>query len=437
MKNLKFMVFFLLPAVLGMTACAEEERYKGGATDSDAPGQVTIDSVKPLYGGARFYFTPPTNEDLLKIDAEYTNAEGKTFLFTASYFAHSIEVYGFSDVSPRKVRLYAVDRSNNRSAATEREVTPDEPAFTRVAASIVVKPGFSSFFMDWENELTQNVNVYVNFSYTHEGTKREFTSVFSSNLPTDRKFINDLPLTPAELVSVSVQVEDLYGNKTAPIDKGQISLNEDAKLPKNIWTLPEPAEQVGTDVIDGVPYPVLQVSGNHYEGKLRYVYDDIINRGDNLNFIHTGGAGKTGIASDGNVPWNLIIDLGDYYELSRIVTVQRHSGGLQNVERGQYYRDENVGLYNMYTWNDTTSTWERIGTESTKIPIPPSNIDELQYVKLGEAGDMAYMYPDDPKYTKRTRKFRYEALKSFDGDYTSESADCLSEITLYGRKAPN
>jgi hypothetical protein len=44
------------------------------------------------------------------------------------------------------------------------------------------------------------------------------------------------------------------------------------------------------------------------------------------------------------------------------------------------------------------------------------------------------MYPDDPKFTKPTRWFRYEALTGFNNDYQSLGANCLSEITLYGRK---
>src|SRR3546814_4663848 len=85
--------------------------------------------------------------------------------FSASYFADSLEVYGFADTSEYTVQLYAVDRAGNRSEVVNVPVTPLEPAYTRVAESIVVKPGFSSFFLDWQNELEQNINVYVNFSY--------------------------------------------------------------------------------------------------------------------------------------------------------------------------------------------------------------------------------------------------------------------------------
>ena len=86
----------------------------------------------------------------------------------------------------------------------------------------------------------------------------------------------------------------------------------------------------------------------------------------------------------------------------------------------------------MYIWDDETQAWELV--RQHRIPVPVG-LSELEIVKLGEAGDMAYMFPDDPQYTKPTRWFRYEAFKSFNGNYTLDNANCLSEITLYGKKS--
>lgn len=408
--------------LFSLTSCKEEARFQANSDDASAPGKVTNISYEPLYGGAKFFYTPPTDEDLLGIEAVYTNADDQSFTFSASYFADSLEVYGFADTSEYTVQLYAVDRAGNRSEAADVAVTPLEPAYTRVAESIEVKPGFSSFFLDWNNELEQNINVYVNFSYTKGGEAFDFTSVFSSNLAEDRRFINDLFLTQEEKVSVKVRVEDIFGNTTELIDKGQVSLYEDIEIPKDNWVLPTVNDSIG-----GVP----MCFGNGLEGRSRYVIDGIIDKGDNLNFMHTHSRGRTGRSEDGNMPWNFIIDLGDYYELSRIVTVQRHSGGLANISRGQYYQSENVGIYNMYYWDEDTGEWVLISEH--KIPVP-AGLSEIEFVRKGEAGDLAYMYPDNPQYTKPTRWFRYEAVKSFNGNYTLDNANCLSEITLYGRK---
>lgn len=422
MKYIPISPLYILLACLMLLSCEKLDRFKPNSDDGNPPGMVTLKSYKPLFGGARFFYNIPNDEDLMSVEAVYTTPAGKSFTFAASYFVDSLDVYGFPSSNAYNVQLFAVDRAGNRSQALDVSVTPLEPAFSRVANSLEVKPGFSSFFLDWTNELKQNINVYVDFTFNQDGASRTLTSVFSSNLEKDRRFVNDLFLPPTEQVGVKVRVEDMYGNITETIDKGSISLFEDNKIPKAGWQLPNANDSIG-----GVP----MVFGNALEGRNRYVIDDMIDRGDNLNFLHTGSRGRTGRTSDGNMPWNFIIDLGAHYELSRIITVQRHSGGLANINRGQYYRDENVGLYNMYIWDDASSSWEFVS--QSKILVP-QGLTELEFVKTGEAGDMAYMYPDEPAYTKPTRWFRYEAVKSFNGNYTLEDGNCLSEITLYGRK---
>ena len=403
-------------------ACKKQERFKTESGDSTPPGKVVLKEYTPLFGGARFFYTIPKDEDLLGVEAVYTNKNNQSFTFMSSYFVDSLDVYGFGSMEEQTVKLYAVDRSGNRSEPLDVKVTPLEPAYTRVARTLTAKAGFSSFFLDWQNELKQNINVFVEYEFSQGGNKRNLTTVFSSNLEADRRFVSDLVLGSNEKVKVKVKVGDIYGNVTEFEEKGEFALLEDIKIPKQSWTLPNANDSIG-----GVP----MMFGNGLEGRSLKVIDDIIDRGDNLNFLHTQSRGRTGKQGDGNMPWNFIIDLGGYYEISRIVTHQRHSGGLANVNRGQYYQSENVGLYKTYIWDDDTNQWEPI--MEYKIPVPVG-LTELEFVKKGEAGDMAYMYPDNPKYTKRTRKFRFEALKGFSGNYTLDDANCLSEITLYGKK---
>ena len=403
-----------------MITCKKQARFTS-ETDDTPPGQITLRQYKPLYGGARFFYNLPADEDLLGVEAVYTNKDKQTFKFMSSYFVDSLDVYGFASIQEHKVELFAVDRSGNRSKPLLVPVIPLEPAYAKVAGTIEAKPGFSSFFLTWANELGQNVTVYVDYEFQDKGASRTLTTVFSSNSLVDKRFINDLYLGPTDKVKVKVRVGDIYGNITESINKGEFTLFEDKQIPKQKWVLPNPNDSIG-----GIP----MAFGNGVEGRSLKVIDGIIDRGDNLNFMHTTARGRTGKSSDGNMPWNYIIDLGAKYEISRIVTVQRHSGGLANVSRGQYYRSENVGMYNVYIWDDAVNKWEKVMQHQIPVPV---GLTELEFVKRGEAGDMAYMYPDNPAYTKPTRWFRYEAVKSFNGNYTLDDANCLSEITLYGR----
>lgn len=396
-------------------------------TDSDTlpPSPPTGITYKPLYGGARFFYELPNDEDLLSIEASYTNKYGESFAFSASYFVDSLDIYGFEDTISYKVNVYAVDRAGNKSEPTVVSVVPLESSISRVINSLEVKPGFGSFFVDWQNELEQSINVYVDFNYTQNGENKEFTSVFSSNLKEDRRFIEDLNLGQDEPIAVQIRVSDIYGNESEPVDMGEITLLEDNILQKDNWVLP-----LANDSIGGVP----QAFGDNVEGRLVNVIDGIIDEGSNLNFMHTGGRGRTGNSADGNMPWNVIIDLGDYYELSRIVTHQRHMDFCGDLCQGQYYRGENVGIYEFYIFNEDTQEWEYVMENKIEVPV---GLSELEIVKKGKEGDMAYMFPDNPKYTKRARWVRYRAMKGFGGNYTLDNANCLSEITLYGKKSSN
>ncbi|MFW6370037.1 MAG: DUF4959 domain-containing protein, partial [Bacteroidota bacterium] len=413
MKATKNYLLIIAAFLFIVVSC--EEKQGSDSDDINPPAPPSNITYEPLYGGARFFYDVPDDEDVLSVEARYTNADGNSFTFSSSYFVDSLDVYGFGDTISYTVDLYARDRAGNMSELVSVEVTPLESAISRVVNSLDLKPGFSSFFVDWVNELEQSINVYVDFTYNEDGEERELTSVFSSNLEEDRRFVEDLDLGPDDPLNVKIRVSDIYGNMSEPVDMGTITLLEDNKLPKEEWFLP-----AANDSIGGVP----QAYGNEKEGRLRYVIDDIIDEGENLNFMHTDGRGRTGDRADGNMPWNIIIDLGDHYELSRIVTVQRHTDFCGELCRGQYYQGENVGLYEMYIWDDDTEEW--VYVSENKIEVP-EGLSELEFVKKGREGDMAYMYPDEPQYTKPTRWFRYRAMKSFNGNYTLDNANCLSE----------
>jgi hypothetical protein len=202
------------------------------------------------------------------------------------------------------------------------------------------------------------------------------------------------------------------------------------EIPKDKWRMPEANDSIG-----GVPMGFF--SG--YEGRSVYAIDGIIDDGYNMNYVHTGSQGRTGIAGDGNMPWNIMIDLGEEYELSRIITHQRYFGNSTTLgsDLQQYYYvttnvGENVGIYNMYIWDDSEQQWDSIARY--KI-VAPAGLSAMEYKQLGMAGDMAYLYPEDPKFSKPTRWFRYEALYGFRSNYTNTlNATSLSEITLYAKK---
>jgi hypothetical protein len=405
-------------------SCEESTRFEINSSDRIPPGKPVVHpEYKKLYGGARIYFTAPEDEDVLTIDASYLNQKGETVWFSVSYYVDSISIYGMPDTAARDISVYAVDRAGNRSEAQTVTVIPYEPAVSRVTATARVVGGFGSFYVDWKNELAQNINVYVNYDYSTNGIPADKHVIFTSADTTERKFVRMEEIPETEPVHISIQVEDRYGN-TVDRDLGEVYLIKDEIIPKDKWTIPNANDSIG-----GIPEAFL----GGYEGHPRLLYDGIVNNGYDFNYAQTEGRGRTGKRTDGSMPWNLMINLGEEWEISRIITNQRYEAGTANVNtgRGEYYRGYNVGIYAMYIWDDDVQGWDSIRTY--KIPVPLVNTGQ-QFKVLGAAGDMTYLYPDDPHFSAPTQWFRYEALKNFAGDYTDMGNSVLSEITLYGRR---
>ena len=409
--------------LIGINACREEKRFEISSDDKEAPAPPEYLSYKSLVGGARIFYNIPNDKDILSINAEYVNDNGKINIFSASYFTDSLDVMGIADTLEHVVQLYALDRAGNQSISIPVSVKASESALQKVTKSVQVLAGFNSFIVLWDNELRQTVNVYIDMIFNKGGQERNLTWVLSSKEATQREIIDNVVLAEGESLSVNIRIGDTYGNISETINMGEIEVMSDEVLAKDNWRIPN-----ANDSIAGIP----MCFGNAYENRSIYVIDGIISRGEVLNIMHTDGRGRTGNVEDGNIPWNFLIDLGDYYELSRIVTNQRHdfyAVPSNPNERGHYYHGENISEYNMYLLDDETGEWEFISGHIIEVP---SGLSELEFAKLGASGDMALMYPEAPAFTKPTRWFRYEALTGF-----GANPWVLSEITLYGRKQIN
>lgn len=421
MKTRYFWAILLL--LTGVLACKDDERFQIIGNDKEAPNPPTFVRYKPLVGGARVFYKLPSDKDVLSVNAEYINEAGKKTSFSASYFTDSLDVMGMADTVDRVIHLYAVDRAGNKSEKVPVTVRASRSALQEVTKSIHVLPAFNSIIVQWQNELNQAINIYVDMHFLKGGAQRSVTWVLSSKESSKTEIIEDIVLEDGESLSVNIRVGDMYGNITQEIEMGEVPVMNDAILPKDHWRLPN-----ANDSIAGIP----MCFGDAYECKSINVIDGIISRGETMNLMHTAGRGRTGKPGDGNAPWNYLIDMGDYYELSRIVTHQRHDNNATPFDpdvRGYYYHGNNVNQYNMYYLDEESNQWVFISQHTIPVPF---GLSELEFAKMGAAGDMALMYPEAPAFTKAARWFRYEALTGF-----GASPEVLSEITLYGRKADN
>jgi hypothetical protein len=423
--NMTVKYFFLISLIILLGAsCSEESRYDINSDDKIPPAAPIISKYEPLNGAVRVYYTPPADADVISIDAQYTRiTDNKVFRFSTSYFSNSILIYGLADTVTYDIELYAVDRAGNHSSKIIFPVKPLESAILKVKQTMIIKGGFDAIFAKWTNELKESVNVFIDYSFRMDDEDRTLTRVFTSSTKDNRYYITDLAIPPDQPVTIRYWTSDNYGNVTQYSKDTIIYVLKDVEVPKldpertPYWVLPEALSIPLANEGNIIP----QVFGNVADGAIGRVIDGIIDQNENLNYMMTSASH----------PWSLIIDLRKEYRLSRIITHQRHTApgtDFSEVGRGGYYRQGNIGQYRMYRW-DNAGKWELISYH--KIEMPQGTLSELEWNKLGRVGDMAYMYPDDPKYTEPTRWFRYEALSGFTDNYAPGSGGSLSEITLY------
>ena len=384
--------------IILLSACEEAKRFEISADDTTPPGRPVFIDSEPLRGGARVFFRAPDDEDALCVEASYISAAGKNVRYAASIFADFLDVYGFDSEGEHTIELCAVDLSGNRSASVRETVIALEPPVVTVAKSVQVLSSFAAMLLKWTDSWQEPVYVSVDFSYIQNGARHNATTVFATT-QTETRAIEGFELYNDELLSVKVHVKDKYDNIVLAKDT-TIVLLVDNVIGKATWSFPNE----GTAV-----YGITQASGLN----MNMVVDGIVEIDVPGNYFITTQ----------NNPWNIIIDLGDRYEISRIVTHQRWSTFTTQDPRGLLYQGDNVLAYNLYGWDDTSMTWEEWWLR--RDLILPVVIDPSEYEAMARAGDMNFIYPEEPRFTKPVRWFRFEAI-------TGKS---ISEITLYGRNA--
>ena len=397
MKN-KY-IYILLLAAFAFTACNEE------VLDTTAPGKVTNISYKPTNGGAVLTFTAPDDDDLLYVKAVYTNSLGKEVFKVTSHYGDSIEIDGFKEATPQKVKLYAVDRSNNNSEAAEIEVTPMKSFIYLVQESIQMKEQLGGVRITWENPDQKTVFVYVNFSKAGKTYERILSSALSDPVLMIRG------LDPEEY-SFSVTVEDFNGNKTDKMDVGTYKPLLEQKIDKSTWKVLQN----------------LSVDGDKWEGTLASFWDDVVDTkesgSDNSYFIinrdDNGGMLKW--------PLDIVVDLNKTVVVNRFVVWQRAFAYVNAEQNGVstdycYYKEENLKSFSVSVSTDKL-TWTSLGTFDIGDPRDAAGV--ISPAKYKEAID-----GHEFNLESVSQPFRYMKF-SILSNYGSETNVYGSEITLYG-----
>ena len=127
--------------------------------DGSAPGLVSNVSIINLNGAAEISYTVPSDQDLLYIKAVYRSRKGEVRETKVSKYNRNLTVLGFGDTNPYEIELYAVDKSENSSAAVKVIANPLEPAMNLVRNGLKVRPDFGGINVEFENDKADNLAI--------------------------------------------------------------------------------------------------------------------------------------------------------------------------------------------------------------------------------------------------------------------------------------
>lgn len=143
--------FFVMTALL--TACIKKDLDKHEPVENDgtSPGGVQHVKVSNLPGAAVITYTLPEDSDLQYVLAEYSINNTITRQAKASRYTDTIKVDGFNNAGEYTVKLYAVDKGENRSQPVEIKVNPTTPPFRLIASTLQLNDDFAGVNATFSN----------------------------------------------------------------------------------------------------------------------------------------------------------------------------------------------------------------------------------------------------------------------------------------------
>lgn len=403
-KYIKRIANYLLAILLTSSiflSCKEED-----SMDTTAPAKVSDVTYVATNGGAIISFVSPDDEDLLYIKATYTNSLGKEVFKVSSHFGTTIEIDGFNDETPKKVKITAVDNSRNESEVTEIEVTPLKSYIYLVQESLAMKEVLGGVRVTWDNPAEKSVFVYV---YYKKGDSAVRERILSSSKQSESIMIRGME---PELYDFSVMVEDFNGNKTTKFNMGTFKPLLEQKIDKSTWKVLQN----------------LSVDGDKWEGTISSFWDDVVDTkesgADNSYFIinrdDNGGMLKW--------PLDIVVDLNKTVVVNRFVVWQRAFTYVNAEQNGvstdyYYYKEENMKSFSVSVSTDKL-VWVPLGTFDIGDPRDASGV--ISPAKYKEAID-----GHEFNLESVSQPFRYMKFSVL-SNYGSETNVYGSEITLYG-----
>jgi hypothetical protein len=153
-KIINYLIIFM---ALVLVSCEEDDSRGQFPVDETPPGTVSDVQVLNEPGLSVITYVPPTDADLLYVQAKYLNDLGKEAIVRGSSFTNTIELPGFSKQRKVNVVITAVDKSQNIGNPVTTEIEPLDNPIHDILQSIEWWEVFGGVKLKWTNEEEQEV----------------------------------------------------------------------------------------------------------------------------------------------------------------------------------------------------------------------------------------------------------------------------------------
>lgn len=245
MKKISYILLIL--AVVCFASCADDYQPEPrGKNDGTAPAPITHVSVKNIHGGAIIKYAPSDDVDLLCVKAVFTNSQGIQQEVKSSMYVDSLVIEGLGDTQKREIKLYSVDRHENKSEPVSVTIEPLAPAVVQVMSSLDVVESFGGFFLNFTNTTRSALSFYV-YKWVDETNEYEIHDVFSSKQEVGQLTIKGLE---HKLLKLAIFVRDKWEN-TSDTLYTEITPWKESILDKKKFQLAKVLDDISWDYNEG------------------------------------------------------------------------------------------------------------------------------------------------------------------------------------------
>jgi len=389
MKQSKW--FLLLVVFFATTYGCKEDVLSSLEKDTIAPQSISNPVTVSLSGSVKITYNLPSDVDLMYVMAEYTNKYGKVISVKASSYTNSLIVDGFADTASYNLNLYAVDKSENKSAPVTIKVKAMEPPISGIKKSLVLATDFGGINISFVNPTEANIAVVVTYkdSLGNFSTKETIYTKAKNGVFSSRGF-------PSRETIFGVYIRDRWDNRTdtAKATLTPIFEKELDKSKFKVLTLPTDAP-VGY----GLPIPNLWNKVVSAEG----------------NMWHT---------TDVGMPLQVTFDLGVTAKISRFTLWQRQGVWIYNHGNPKRYE---IWGSNSPVSDGSYTNWTKLATcvsvKPSGQPLGSNSNEDVTAAARGEETNVSLSAP-------AVRYIRIKVLETWTGP--GGLAAHVSEMTFFG-----